>query len=366
MQTTLATASDFAGTQAVPSARARPTVLSPGGFLAVAALVCAALWACIWAYIVCFPMAYLDRDYPLLAAKAQLAAACPTGNIAVFGDSRAIVGVIPAQMDMRVTNLATPGASPIEEYFMVRRLLRCPTPPKLVVIAQSAGMYAGPHAFWSIYAHMGVLKPAELRQVTADAARLQDDFLEAMPHPRGVPYSLLPSLYGVRFPSFYFANLIGGYGFARYHYNRVVLRNIVHDSGHMTFGDAPRNDEIADEGRMENWQVTPVTNDYLRRMLALLASHHVPVAIVTMPMNQATCQHLSPLMQPRLTAYLASIARDNPNVVLADSAIACWPDTDFNDNAHFNLPGAIAYTKQFQATLKQLAASANMRNAVND
>lgn len=350
----------------VANKRIKATELPLGLFLGFSGLVCVAIWAAIWAYIAAFPMAYMDRDYPLSLAKAQLAAECLPGDIAVFGDSRAAAGIMPKTMDMRVTNLAYPGGSPIENYFLVRRLLRCPTPPRLVVLAQSAAMYVGPHAIWNIFAYDGILTPAELSQVKAEGDKLHDDSLYKMPHPSGVPYALLPELYGIRFPPLFFASLLGGYGFARERYNLEALHDIVGASGNVLFGNAPGSDAIADEARMTAWNVTPLINHYLMQTLALLRNHHVPVAIITMPINQATCADLPAVVQARLSRYLDSLTLHDPNVVLVKSTIPCWPDRYYNDKAHFNESGAVAYSKVFEAMIKQALNGPKMKTAEND
>lgn len=371
MKENIATSSDFPTTGSAVSRRHRFRLrdrtravtreLSGGGFLAVACMVCAAIWAVLWTYVLAFPMAYLDRDYPLSIAKAQLAAQCPAQNIAVFGDSRALAGIIPSAMDIRVSNLASPGASPVENYFLVKRLLRCSTLPKLVVLDQSAALYDGPHAFWNVYAYAGTLGTTELSEVVAAGQRIHDDELYQIPHPTGVPYALLPQLYGMRFPPLYFASILSAYGFARERYNRETLNNIIQDSGHLFFGDAPGNDDAADEATETDWKVTPLSNEYLLRTLALLRKHGVPVVIMTMPVNEATCQKMPPIIQARLTRYLNGIERGDSNVVIALSRISCWPDSDFNDNAHFNKAGATAYSKVFAATMHQALAAVDLK-----
>lgn len=368
---------DFASRQTVRHAARRRSLretaaaistkeLSAKAFLGLSGLVFVTIWALVWVYVVTCPMAYMDRDYPLAVAKAELAAQCLPDDVAVFGDSRAVVGIMPQVMHIRVTNLAAPGATPIENYFLIKRLLRCSTPPRLVVLAQSAAMYDEPHAFWNIYGHIGILSGAQLAQVKADGRRLHDDILQRMPHPSGVPYALLPLLYQIRFPPLYFGNLLGGYGFARERYNQAVVRNVVANSGQLSFGNAPGNSQPAGEAKMTDWKVGPLMNDYMLRTLAMLRRHHVPVAILTMPVNEATCRQMPSVVQSRLTRYLDHIQKTHPDVVMADPTIGCWPDRDYNDNAHFNEAGALAYSKQFQAKISKLLRSEDVSTAADD
>lgn len=323
-------------------------------------------WGMIWIYIAAFPMAYEGRDYPLSLAKDKLIAQCRPNQIVVFGDSRAVVGVLPTVMNVPVENLAFPGASPVETYFFVRRILRCPEPPRLVVIAHSASMYPKDEFFWSLFAGLGVLSTADIRSVEANARALGDDELKHAERPSAVPYAVLPELYAMRFPPLYFGVLTGGYVAARWRYNERAMHEAVISSGRSSFGTADGSDSISGEVEMVNWHVSPLVNVYLNRTLALLATHHVPVVIMTMPINASTCERLPSEIQPRFSAYLTKIARANPNVKLVDSTIPCWPDQFYGDAWHFNMSGTLAYSRKLQTVLATLLQNKDMASKSRD
>jgi len=327
--------------------------LSFKGFIVVASIVFLVTWGVVWVYIAACPMAYADRDYPLSLAKAELIAQCRPNEVAVFGDSMVVAGVLPTAIHVPVENLAFPAATPIETYFFVKRLLRCPEIPRLVVIAHSTSMYPADKFFWSILAASGALNTVEIRAVEADARALDDHELERAEHPSAVPYAFLPELYAMRFPPLYFGDLLGGYVVGRWRYNERALQEAITSSGRSSFGTADRSDgiSISDQADMDGWHVSPLINLYLSRTLALLAARHVPVVIITLPINAATCEHLVPALQQRFSAYLTKVAQANPNVELADATIPCWPDRFFGDNMHFNLSGAVAYSRDLQELL---------------
>lgn len=325
--------------------------LSLSGFLFVAFVAFIVTWGAVWLYIVVCPMAYAGRDYPLSIAKANLSAQCRPNEIAVFGDSRAVAGVLPTAMDVNVENLAFPAASPVETYFAVARLLRCPVPPRLVVIAHSASMYPEDKYFWSVFAGIGVLNATDIRAVEANATALGDNELVSAERPKAVPFAILPELYAMRFPPLYFGNVVGGYVAARWRYNERALREATLSSGRSSFGMAEGSDAISDEAKMNDWRVSPLINLYFDRTIKLLALHHVPVVIITMPINAATCARLPPVVQSRFSAYLNGIAKANPNVELVDSTIPCWPNAFYGDAWHFNMSGTLAYSQKLQLLL---------------
>jgi hypothetical protein len=328
--------------------------LSFRSFAAQAGAAFLVTWGIVWIYIAAFPMAYQSRDYPLMRAKEQLLAQCRPNAVVVFGDSKVVAGVLPSVMNIPVENLAFPAATPVETYFFAKRLLRCPETPRLVVIAHSASQYPQDKFFWSILTSAGVLDTADIHAVEADANTLGDDELERAERPNAVPLALLPELYAIRFPPLYFGNLLGGYVAARWRYNERAYQETILSGGRSSFGTADRSDGVGDEAAMTDWQVSPLINLYMNRTLDLLAAHHVPVVIITLPMNDATCAHLPPVIQPRFSAYLAGIAEAHPNVELADPTIPCWPDHYFGDDMHFNMSGALSYSHRLQYILTAL------------
>jgi len=316
-------------------------------------------WIIIWIYIILFPMAYAGRYYPLSLAKTQLASECKAGEVVVFGDSRAVAGVLPTVMELPTENLAFPAASPVETYFLVKRILRCPNNPHLVVIAHSASMFPKDEYFWSVFASLGVLSTAEIRKVEADAKALGDDELMHAERSHSVPLEFLPTLYAIHFPPLYFADLLDGYVAARWRYNERAMRDALDTSGRSSFGTAPGSDAISGEADMTDWRVSPLVNLYLNRTLSLLASRDIPVMIITMPVNATTCKHLPAVVQSRFSKYLAEIAKAHSNVAFVDATIPCWPDIYYGDAWHFNMLGAVAYSHDLQHVLSNLLQSIN-------
>ncbi|MDE2318290.1 MAG: hypothetical protein KGK02_01165 [Rhodospirillales bacterium] len=323
-------------------------------FILLSGLSFVVTWAAIWAYIVTFPMLYQDRDYPLALAKQELLAQCQLNRVVVFGDSKAVAGILPTAMSIPVENLAFPAATPIETYFLVKRLLRCPEAPRLVIIAHSTIMYSRDKFFWSIAANSGILNRRDMQDVVAEARNLNDIELENAERPSSVPYAFLPELYAARFPPLYFANLLGGYVAARWRYNERAYQEAISSYGRSSFGTAASSNGVSDEAQMDNWRPSPLINFYLNRTLGLLASHHVPVVMMTLPINAATCSHLPPTVQARFSVYLKKIAQNNANIVLTDSAIPCWPDRFFGDDMHFNMSGAVTYSHKLQSVIAEI------------
>jgi hypothetical protein len=337
-------------------ARSAPATLSARGFLGWFAASFLLSFALLWIYVATLPMAFMNRDFPLLAAKRMLLAECRPNTVDVFGDSRAVAGIVPQVMPFPVTNFAMSGTSPVETYFAVKRVLGCPQPPRLVVIAHSAVKYTSDNDFWTFSARTGFLNYAELRQVEGDAKALHDHQLDNAQGGVPLPPWLRDRLFAARFPPLYFSSLVNGFVAARYWHNKAAMQASLETSGQALFGRVPGSASIADEAENSPFHVLPLTDLYFQRSLALLAAHKVPVVILTMPLNQATYREMSPQLGRSFDAYLTQRVQRLPNVLLADSRIPCWPNRAFGDAWHFNQAGAEAYSRGLGARLQAIMA----------
>ncbi len=172
----------------------------------------------------------------------------PFGSVAVFGDSRTLAATVPNAMPIPVTNLAQSGSSPIETFFAVRRMLRCPTAPRLVVIAHGAMKFSSDSDYWTAFARNGVLDYADMREVDRDAALLHDTVIQELLPGDQFPSGVRELFLSIRFPAFYFDSLISGFVAARWQHNRNAFRENLASSGHALFGTASGSSEIAVEG----------------------------------------------------------------------------------------------------------------------
>lgn len=314
-------------------------------FLAQFSIAFAVVFGLTWAYVASVPMAFLSRDYPLWVAKRTMLDACRLGAVAVFGDSRTVAATVPGVMPVPVVNFAMSGTSPIETYFAVERALRCPTPPKLVVIAHGALKFGGDSDYWTFTARTGFLTYAQMRAVDADAARLGDGELDALRPGDQLPGALREFLFAVGFPPFYFDSLVNGYVGARWWYNRGVVRDSLASSGHALFGTAGGSGDVAVEGHAPGFEASPLVDLYFSRTLDLLSRRGIPVVMMTMPINHATFSRTSSQVKDGFARYLQAKAEHYPSLRVVGPTIPCWPDRFFGDAWHFNAEGAEAYSR---------------------
>lgn len=340
------------GSIALPRGAAR--VMIRVGFLPAFLASFVLSLALVWAFVAAAPMAFLSRDYPLWMAKKNLIDQCRPDTVMFFGDSRAVAGIVPAAMEVPSINLALSGATPIETNHEVARVLRCPTAPRLVVIAHSPLKYAGDPDFWTFDAKFGFLPPGDLRAVLSRATALgegrsfgTDDHLSSLA--RAVLFSL-------RFPGFYFDSLLNAGVIGRWWHNRHAERDALASGGQAVFGQANGSNAEATEAAIGAFERSRTIDFYLDETLRMLAQHHVPVVLMTMPVNRATFRASSPAMVDRFDAYRHSTAARFANVTLIGPALPCWPNAMFGDAWHFNAKGSWAFSRTVAGALRGLLA----------
>jgi hypothetical protein len=357
-----------AESQTETRAAKRVGAVTARGFLVWFALSFVASFGLIWLYVAAMPMAFLTEDYAVWVGKRAMLNECRLGEVSVFGDSRAMAGMVPSEMPIPVANLALSGTSPIETYFAVSRALRCPTPPKLVVISHSSPKFMDDSSYWDFSARTGFLNYAQMRSVDADAARLHDNQIARQRRSDGLALELRDRLFALRFPPFYFDSLVNGYFASRWGHNRGIAHDIQQNDGHALFGKDPGTSAIAIEGEpgfAQHYAISPLIDSYFSRTLALLAARHIPVVVLTMPINQATFDKTPPRLKDQLAAYFQAKAKEFPNAQVVGPAIPCWPNQYYGDAWHLNASGAAAYSAELGPWLQGIVAGGSPKPLPN-
>jgi hypothetical protein len=339
------------------SSSSGPTAAPGPPYLRWLAGSAAGAFALVWLYLWALPITYQNPDYARWLAKQRMIDACRLGAVAVVGDSRPLVAVVPALLSMPVANLAMTATSPVESYFAVARALACPHPPKLVVIAHTALHFAADPDYWDRGPLFGFLDYADMREVDRLAAGLHDAAGRGASAADALPAWARDWLYRVRFPPFYFASLRGALGDARWWRNWGVLHETERSGGQYFFGNADGYAGLAEDSGMTEFRASPLVDGYFERSLRLLQARGVAVLYVAVPMNQTTYDHVAPGVEAAFLAYLQAKERAFGNFHLAGPALACWPDRFFGDfYAHFNRPGAEAFSRELDDLLRRALA----------
>ncbi len=326
----------------------------PRRFFAIAAVTCAATFALIWAWVLAMPLAFLEPEYASWHAKQLLLAQCDLGDVLVLGDSRASVGIIPARLPVKTTNLAVGGGEAVEAYTILTHALACPDKPKLVVLSLDAVHFSRPDLFWERTMRFGFLNAAELADLRDTSAAMRDPSVYEERHTDGIPSRLRDGLYLAHFPPYYFASLIEGRLVWRWPHNREGLAASLAARGQYYFGTASGSSVVAADGTLAAFRPLPVLDRYFDRILALLAERGIPSVFVAMPMNETTARAVRPAVRDAFAAWLAAYEARYPSFHVAGPVLRAWPDQWFGDGfSHLNPSGAERFSTSgtFQADI---------------
>jgi hypothetical protein len=331
--------------------------MSAARYLTVVAATAALCFALVWGWVATAPLAYLDPEYPAWLAKIELLQSCDLGEVVVVGDSRAAVGILPALLPVKTTNLAVGGGHSVEAYEAVRRALACPAPPRRVIVSLVPEHFMAPDLFWERSVRFGFMDGPALADLRGTEARLGDPSLDQPKRDDGLTPAVRATLFRWRFPTLYVDSLLKSGGFLRLAQNRRTLAAVLAARGQYFFGTANGSSAVAAEGRLARFDPLPVMDAYFDRMLSLLAAHGIPVEFVAMPVNEATWAHVSPTLRDGFAAYLAGYAARYPDFHVAQPLMPHWPDTAFGDGfSHLNPTGAARFSAAFGGWLQRRLA----------
>jgi hypothetical protein len=334
-------------------------------YLAMTAMAFCAAFALVWLYTATMPMAFLTRDYPAWIAKRTILASCQLGQVSFFGDSRTMAGIDPRQLPFPSSNLAFSGSSPIEAYFAVKRVLLCANRPKVVVIAYSPGKFMEDSDYWNISTRVGILNFADMRAVQTESGALHSHEVQSLRRSDHLTPLVREALFALRFPPFYFNSLVNGYVFARYFHNRAAERQILADRGHAFFGTDAGSAAVASEATAPAFAPSPVINAYFEGAISALTADGIPVVILSLPINAATCRLMNPALRADLARYLDQTIAAYPGARIAGPMIPCWPDRLFGDAFHLNAAGARLYAPLVASWLRpELSGQADSSRVV--
>jgi hypothetical protein len=310
--------------------------------------------ALAWAYVLIAPMAFLESGYAVWSAKQAMLRGCDLGTLAVFGDSHPEAAIMPERLSEKAANISFGAATPVEMALFVGRALRCPAPPKRVVLALDPMGFQNVSEFlWRNAARFGFVGFAELEAIRHTAARLDDPAFERADTGDGLRGMARDALYAAHFPPLYFSALVQGRVFGRYAVNREKFAAVSHARGFVGYGAQTVDNYVAELAALERFSPIALQDYFLRATLDALQAAGVAVELLSLPVTTATDRRMRPEIRAQFAAYLAGYAARYRGVRVLGPVLPVWPERLFSDRNHLNPEGAAAYTARLDACLRQ-------------
>ena len=329
----------------------KPSPANPpvGRFLLVTASVFAILIGCAWLWALKGRMWFLDAEYGMWSATQEMTRTCAHGDVVMLGDSRAKAGLVPSVMGSKVTNFALGGGSPIEAYYLVERMLQCPTPPKHVIVSFSAMYFSFVDVYWARSALFGFLSFAELEEVRRLSVDLRDPLIYSMSKAKRPFYALKNLSYATGMPSYYFPAMINARFFMRKKTNDDVMRTTIRNRGHTFFGTAESAEWLVEY--LKAFRVSPIMHHYFSAMVQRLLEKDARIWFVGMPLNKTTYDAFGPSVRDDFLAYLQRFSAKDGRFRVVGEVLPWLTRENFGDGEHLNPKGAIAWSKRVRSEL---------------
>ena len=299
-------------------------------------------------YTAVCPFGYMDEEYPswrytrdMERGRAKLP---DRGATLILGDSRAMADLVPLLMGDETYNLAVGGATGIEMYHTLKRLIEEDRIPANVILMFAPFHYSYMDNFWTRSAYFHQLTFPEAVSVYLKGEKAKADFTEDGEH--GLSELVSTYLY---FPDTYMPALINSRFVMRKRVNEDSYQRISETRGHGLFGTENGSSELNYEANYTELKTdgdAVLLCDYMRKLLSLCADYGIQTLLVQAPMNEASYYNLSDDYVSQYSELIDSFREVYPEALL-DPNIPCLPNALFGDASHLNERGAREYTEYF-------------------
>jgi hypothetical protein len=242
-----------------------------------------------------------DPEYGMWQAKTELLEQTASGTRVILGDSRLLAAYRPSQVtDVPSVNLAVGGGTPVEAYYLLKRLVDKGVSIPAMVISFTPTHLTGYNSFHSRTLPFDVLNPGELDDLVA--------FANGMPIFGKTPMELLTCRWQLPacFKPYYRYLIRPG----RTQKNHAFEQKTLDQKGWHLFGlDSPAN--MPEEVGLTQFKPEPLVDRYLVRLLDLAKAHRIPVTFFVPPLAEKAYWHIDPGYRQGFVAYLKTRLGDS-------------------------------------------------------
>jgi hypothetical protein len=313
-------------------------------FLGWLLLFAGLLFSACWIWVIREPMSYHDPDYSVWNAKISLLDKSDP-RLVILGDSCAEDDLLPSRLGPGVINLASAGTTPIDAYFVAKKIVAKKSPSRAVVISFVPFHFINPtpQLFWGRMT-FDSLSGEELEEIRQTSRELNDNVLFGNRSPGDIDARLKILLISLKFPSFDAPALMKTILASRKRENMEAFNQTVADGGQRYRTIFKESDRLDDNTALTDFVPSKLIDAYFNKTLALFSSKGIPVYFVGMPHRVLSDKYYSAALRQNYARYLAGYAVRYANFHVLDDPLPCYPMNDFGDYAHLNSDGALIWS----------------------
>jgi hypothetical protein len=308
----------------------------------------------LWAWAGIGRMWYMDPEYPIWLYKIQTAAGHCFGNTTVIvGDSRPMADLIPEEIGPDVYNMAIGGATSIETYYALRKMLQCGKPPLTVILSIAPSHMMTTEAYWSRTMPFGFLSFSEAQSVAAIARRDPQQKLYAISSLGIVDNTIANTLVENYFPAYFWPAMVRGSLFMNKGRNLAFYEETARARGHHLFGTRGNVELASPEAGLAAFRPLQTLDIYFVKTLDLLRDSGSSVVYIDMPISDITARGVSARFKAEYAAYIERRLKPYGNVRRVGEILPVLPASYFGDEAHLNATGALAWSRSVKPLLSE-------------
>lgn len=315
------------------------------------------IWTVIFVSLCQFlPMHYFNGEYPLWVDKMEVLDEPGEYSNFIFGDSRAIAGIDPRELGDHYYNLALGGGTPMEGYFMLRRLLENGNRVDTLIISYAPLHLEQSEMFWDRQMKYRFYDLADAREIFRELNQLNEEFWkydDARLYTDSKRGSHIRQAYAnfLRWPGTLRPELSKSL-FLRGAQNLQIRAEVARRKGNFDFGRAKASHGLNVEAQREEFRPKRVIREALEQLLTMAGENNIHVVYTLLPVNATSYNHMTENYKAEVARYHSELAEMFPKVVFRETELKYFEDTCFGDASHVNTKGRERFMQGLLADLK--------------
>lgn len=321
-----------------------------------------ALLSILWSvsvYLICLllPFHYFNAEYPIWLSKMQMMKEKNPYKNLIIGDSRAIAGLSPKILGEDYYNMALGGATPMEGYFMLKKMLDQGKKIDTILVSYAPIHFEQSEMFWDRQLKYNFYNLEDIHEIFENLNEKNERFWrygekeyfksdQRKDHIRKAYLTYLRSPMELR-AELSKSLLLRGYT------NYGVYKEIKQRKGSYDFGKNQFSHDLNVEAKRKKFMPKEIILQCMEKMFSLASTHNIKVIYMSLPMNETSYAALSPNYRKGVREMHQKLSEDHPEVHFNNIDITFYKDYFFGDASHLNDSGR----KKFSLEVKEQLVS---------
>ncbi len=321
-------------------------------------VVFAGLWALlVYSICIALPFHYFNAEYPMWLSKMELLEKQDDNRNYILGDSRAIAGLEAKTLGADYYNLALGGGTPMEGYFMLKKMLEANKKIDTLIISYAPIHLEQSEMFWDRQLKYNFYQKSDVEFIFDQLNPHNEYFWE---YANEGAYSnknksqLLTRAYAVLYknpmefrPELTKSFLLRGYS------NYKVYQAIKERKGSFDFGTQNGCNQLNIEAKRENFIPKKILVNCLEETFKLAKRHNIQVVCISSPMNSASFNKLTATYREGVLDLYKTLRQKYPEALFFDAGLVSYEPDFFGDESHLNAAGRQKFSIAVKNTLRE-------------